>query len=166
MVGLDRGRERHRHPGHQQLVQVRVGPFHPWNVPEVLQHPVRPLGEVPDLSLRRLHLGLIRRPIVAAEEEQPEQAGERLGCEYDVVIMVGLDLGCMPWRDEVPEVLREGRRLFYVGLMRAHEEVHMLPLGVGEDPPWAARWGRSPFVEELEARLGADVVQAAGGAQA
>jgi DNA helicase-2/ATP-dependent DNA helicase PcrA len=37
------------------------------------------------------------------------------GCEYDVVIMVGLDLGNLPWRNETPEKLRESRRLFYVG---------------------------------------------------
>src|SRR2546421_6274572 len=35
------------------------------------------------------------------------------GCEYDVVIMVGMDMGAMPWRPEAE--LRESRRLFYVG---------------------------------------------------
>ncbi|WP_338110923.1 ATP-dependent helicase [Pseudomonas congelans] len=37
------------------------------------------------------------------------------GCEYDVVIMVGLDLGNLPWRNESPEKLRESRRLFLCG---------------------------------------------------
>jgi superfamily I DNA/RNA helicase len=40
--------------------------------------------------------------------------------------MVGLDLGNLPWRNETPEKLRESRRLFYVGLTRARDEVHML----------------------------------------
>ena len=35
------------------------------------------------------------------------------GCEYDVVIMTGLDLGSLPWRGETPAKLRESRRLFY-----------------------------------------------------
>jgi DNA helicase-2/ATP-dependent DNA helicase PcrA len=34
------------------------------------------------------------------------------GCEYDVVIMVGLDLGSLPWRNELPAARRESRRLF------------------------------------------------------
>ena len=48
------------------------------------------------------------------------------GCEYDVVIMVGLDYGSLPWRKLSPEKLRESRRLFYVGLTRARDEVQML----------------------------------------
>jgi DNA helicase II / ATP-dependent DNA helicase PcrA len=34
------------------------------------------------------------------------------GCEYDVVIMVGMDMGAMPWRRETEAELRESRRLF------------------------------------------------------
>jgi ATP-dependent DNA helicase UvrD/PcrA len=48
------------------------------------------------------------------------------GCEYDVVIMVGLDFGSFPWRGESPERLRESRRLFYVGLTRARRGSHAL----------------------------------------
>lgn len=51
------------------------------------------------------------------------------GCEYDVVIMVGLDLGGLPWRNEPPAARRESRRLFYVGLTRARDEIHMLYSG-------------------------------------
>lgn len=75
------------------------------------------------------------------------------GTEYDVVIMPGLDLGSFPWNDEKPAQARESRRLFYVGLTRAREEVHLLYSG------WIltrrGRWelGPSPFITELMERL-------------
>jgi DNA helicase-2/ATP-dependent DNA helicase PcrA len=75
------------------------------------------------------------------------------GCEYDVVIMVGLDLGSLPWRNETPEKLRESRRLFYVGLTRARDEVHMLYSGFVEGNYGPMRFGRSPFLDELEERM-------------
>ena len=53
----------------------------------------------------------------------------REGLRYDVVVMVGLDLGSLPWRNERAEILRESRRLFYVGLTRARDEVYMLYSG-------------------------------------
>ncbi|MGF6210389.1 ATP-dependent helicase [Comamonas sp. 4034] len=77
------------------------------------------------------------------------------GCEYDVVIMVGLDLGNLPWRNETPEKLRESRRLFYVGLTRARDEVHMLYSGFVEGRYGPMRLGRSPFLNELEDRMDA-----------
>lgn len=75
------------------------------------------------------------------------------GCEYDVVIMVGLDLGNLPWRNEAPEKLRESRRLFYVGLTRARDEVHMLYSGFVDGRYGPMRLGRSPFLDELEERM-------------
>jgi DNA helicase-2/ATP-dependent DNA helicase PcrA len=75
------------------------------------------------------------------------------GCEYDVVIMVGLDLGSLPWRNEQPAARRESRRLFYVGLTRARDEVHMLYSGFVDTRAGRMYWGRSPFLDELEARL-------------
>jgi DNA helicase-2/ATP-dependent DNA helicase PcrA len=75
------------------------------------------------------------------------------GCEYDVVIMVGMDLGCIPWRNEQPAALRESRRLFYVGLTRARDEIHMLYSGFVETRRGRMYFGRSPFVQELEERL-------------
>ena len=75
------------------------------------------------------------------------------GCEYVVVIMVGLDLGNLPWRNESPEKLRESRRLFYVGLTRARDEVHMLYSGFVDGRYGPMRLGRSPFLDELEQRM-------------
>jgi DNA helicase II / ATP-dependent DNA helicase PcrA len=75
------------------------------------------------------------------------------GCEYDVVIMVGLDLGSLPWRNELPAARRESRRLFYVGLTRARDEIHMLYSGYVDTRSGRMHWGRSPFLDELEARM-------------
>lgn len=75
------------------------------------------------------------------------------GCEYDVVIMVGLDLGSLPWRNEAPATQRESRRLFYVGLTRARDEIHMLYSGFVDTRFGRQYWGRSPFLNELEARM-------------
>lgn len=75
------------------------------------------------------------------------------GCEYDVVIMLGLDQGALPWNKATPEQVAADRRLFYVGLTRARDAVYMLYSGW--IPTRNGRWalGRSIFVDELEARL-------------
>ncbi len=75
------------------------------------------------------------------------------GSEYDVVIMLGLDLGSLPWRNEEPDRLQESRRLFYVGLTRARDEVYMLYSGWVDTWGVCRRWGRSPFLDELDERM-------------
>lgn len=75
------------------------------------------------------------------------------GCEYDVVIMIGLDEGALPWRNETAKELAASRRLFYVGLTRARDDVHMLYSGWVETPYRVIHGGRSRFVEELVNRL-------------
>lgn len=51
------------------------------------------------------------------------------GLEFDVVCMLGMDQGTLPWNGLTPQAKREPRRLFYVGLTRARHVVHMLYSG-------------------------------------
>lgn len=58
------------------------------------------------------------------------------GTEYDAVIILGLDQGAFPspgWADNTPEKMEEARRLFYVGITRARDEVHLLYSGFEEN---------------------------------
>lgn len=72
------------------------------------------------------------------------------GCEYDVVIMLGLDEGLFPWSNEHGATLNESRRLFYVGLTRARDEVHMLYSGWTENKYGRKFYnGRSRFLDEI-----------------
>ncbi len=72
------------------------------------------------------------------------------GCEFDVVIMLGLDEGDFHWTTVQGAELAESRRLFYVGLTRARDEVYMLYSGWNENR-WGRRFysGRLRFLNEL-----------------
>lgn len=67
------------------------------------------------------------------------------GREFRLVILFGMDNGRLPWRNANNQQLREARRLFYVGLTRAKEEVHIV----------YSSHNPSPFVTELEQRIDA-----------
>lgn len=51
------------------------------------------------------------------------------GLEFKYVIMFGLEHGRMPWLNVNEDRLNESRRLFYVGLTRAKDEIHLLCSG-------------------------------------
>ncbi|HDR9278457.1 TPA: ATP-dependent helicase [Burkholderia vietnamiensis] len=75
------------------------------------------------------------------------------GCEYDVVVMLGLDEGVFPWSNEEGATLAESRRLFYVGLTRARDAVHMLYSGWTVNKYGRKFYnGRSRFLDELAGR--------------
>ncbi|MBA8735811.1 ATP-dependent helicase [Chromobacterium violaceum] len=73
------------------------------------------------------------------------------GCEYDVVIMLGLDEGVFPWSNEAGVALQESRRLFYVALTRARDEVYLLYSGWSENK-YGRRFnnGKSRFIRALD----------------
>ena len=77
------------------------------------------------------------------------------GCEYDVVVIIGLDQGALPWSRASQRQIAGDRRLFYVGLTRARDAVYMVYSGWIQTR--TGRWalGRSIFVDELEAKLAA-----------
>ncbi|MFJ5791506.1 ATP-dependent helicase [Lysinibacillus sp. NPDC093197] len=73
------------------------------------------------------------------------------GLEFKYVIMFGLEHGRIPWLNANEDKINESRRLFYVGLTRAKDEIHLLYSGWYYD--YFDRYqnhGPSNFVLELK----------------
>ena len=71
------------------------------------------------------------------------------GLEYDVVIMMGLEQGRIPYYKVSMQQEKEARRLFYVAMTRARHEVHLLWSGWYNYKGNRYSNGRSKFVDEV-----------------
>lgn len=73
------------------------------------------------------------------------------GLEFKYVIMFGLEHGRIPWLNAGEDKINESRRLFYVGLTRAKDEIHLLCSGWYNDNfNRHQNHGASKFVLELK----------------
>lgn len=86
------------------------------------------------------------------------------GCEYDVVIAIGLDNGVFPrlvydftsyqWCYPADKELQENRRLFFVALTRAKYDVHFFKSEYFLTSKGAKKhYGQSIFLDELDKKL-------------
>ena len=81
------------------------------------------------------------------------------GLEFEVVVMMGMDQGRIPrWDASSIAAISEARRLFYVGLTRAKQQIHMTFSGYTEDK-YGRRHKKGPsiFLTELQQKLGVEV---------
>ena len=76
------------------------------------------------------------------------------GLEYDVVIMMGLEQGRLPYYKVSASQEKEARRLFYVAMTRARHEVHLLWSGWYIQKGNRYANGRSKFVDEVMNQIG------------
>lgn len=76
------------------------------------------------------------------------------GLEYDVVIMMGLEQGRLPYYRLSVGQEKEARRLFYVAMTRARHEVHLLWSGWYIQKGNRYANGRSKFVDEVMNQIG------------
>jgi len=76
------------------------------------------------------------------------------GLEYDVVIMMGLEEGRLPYYRVSEHEEKAARRLFYVAMTRARHEVHLLWSGWYTFRGNRYSNGRSKFVDEVMNQIG------------
>ncbi len=80
------------------------------------------------------------------------------GLEFRVVVMMGMEQGRIPRWDASEQKKREERRLFYVGLSRAKDEVHLTYSGWTANQYGRRFWnGPSEFLVEIRDSLLTDV---------
>lgn len=71
------------------------------------------------------------------------------GLEFPRVIITGLESGIFPREDKTGEELEEERRLFYVGITRARDELYLTSCGVRRIYGTTKYMSPSPFLKEL-----------------
>ena len=74
------------------------------------------------------------------------------GLEFPVVFICGVEDGLVPFRERDAD-LAEERRLFYVGMTRAEEELVLLRARSRQRYGERVQGALSPFVEEIPAQL-------------
>ena len=74
------------------------------------------------------------------------------GLEFPVVFICGVEDGLVPFRERDAD-LAEERRLFYVGMTRAEEELVLLRARSRQHYGERVQCALSPFVEEIPAQL-------------
>lgn len=72
------------------------------------------------------------------------------GLEFPRVIITGLEEGIFPRAEKTAEELEEERRLFYVGITRAKDELYMTSCGVRRMYGRTEYMAISPFLKELD----------------